>query len=253
MKALIEYIAKALVEHPEQVQVRESGSGSRTRIELSVSRDDMGRIIGKSGKVANSIRTLLRVAAEREGKQATLDVVEIDPAVTDLAKQYFNLKADPRLAIFHEDGRVFLNMNERKYDAILGDAFTSQLSLPYQLTTREAVQKKYDALNEGGVVIVNIISSIEGEKGQFLRAEYQTFKSVFPQVHLFPVASPDNGSVLQNIILVALKSTKEPLFENDDPELNDYLGHRWTQRIDDDMPILTDDFAPVDHYIRNLI
>ena len=76
MKALIEYIAKALVEHPEQVQVRESGSGSRTRIELSVSRDDMGRIIGKSGKVANSIRTLLRVAAEREGKQATLDVVE---------------------------------------------------------------------------------------------------------------------------------------------------------------------------------
>ena len=76
MKALIEYIAKSLVEHPEQVQVRESGSGSRTRIELSVSRDDMGRIIGKSGKVANSIRTLLRVAAEREGKQATLDVVE---------------------------------------------------------------------------------------------------------------------------------------------------------------------------------
>jgi predicted RNA-binding protein YlqC (UPF0109 family) len=76
MKDLIEYIAKSLVEHPEEVQVREVGSGSRTRIELSVSRDDMGRIIGKSGKVANSIRTLLRVAAEREGKQATLDVVE---------------------------------------------------------------------------------------------------------------------------------------------------------------------------------
>lgn len=76
MKALIEYIAKSLVEHPEEVQVREIGSGSRARIELSVSRDDMGRIIGKSGKVANSIRTLLRVAAEREGKQATLDVVE---------------------------------------------------------------------------------------------------------------------------------------------------------------------------------
>ena len=184
---------------------------------------------------------------------ATLDVVEIDPAVTELAKRYFNLKADPRLAIFHEDGRVFLNRATKKYDAILGDAFTSQLSLPYQLTTREAVQKKYDALNEDGVVIVNIISSIEGEKGQFLRAEYKTFKSVFPQVYLFPVASPDNGSVLQNIILIALKSTKEPTFESDDPELNGYLGHLWTQRIDDDMPILTDDFAPVDHYIRNLI
>jgi predicted RNA-binding protein YlqC (UPF0109 family) len=41
-----------------------------------VNKDDMGRVIGKSGKVANSIRTLLRVAAEREGKQATLDVME---------------------------------------------------------------------------------------------------------------------------------------------------------------------------------
>ena len=76
MKDLIEYIAKSLVDHPEEVQVRESGGGSRVRIELAVARDDMGRVIGKGGKVANSIRTLLRVAAEREGKQATLDVVE---------------------------------------------------------------------------------------------------------------------------------------------------------------------------------
>ncbi len=76
MKDLIEYIAKSLVDHPEEVQVRQSGGGSRVRIELSVLKDDMGRVIGKSGKVANSIRTLLRVAAEREGKQATLDVME---------------------------------------------------------------------------------------------------------------------------------------------------------------------------------
>jgi predicted RNA-binding protein YlqC (UPF0109 family) len=76
MKDLIEYIAKSLVDHPEEVQVKQSGGGSRVRIELSVAKDDMGRVIGKGGKVANSIRTLLRVAAERECKQATLDVVE---------------------------------------------------------------------------------------------------------------------------------------------------------------------------------
>jgi len=76
MKELIEFIAKSLVEHPEQVEVRSFGNGDRIRLELSVAKDDMGRVIGKSGKVANSIRTLLRVAAEREGKQATLDVVE---------------------------------------------------------------------------------------------------------------------------------------------------------------------------------
>ena len=76
MKDLIEFIAKSLVEHPDDVQVSETINGNRVRIELKVNADDMGRVIGKSGRVANSMRTLLRVAAERDGKQATLDVLE---------------------------------------------------------------------------------------------------------------------------------------------------------------------------------
>jgi len=76
MKALVEYIAKSLVEHPDQVEVREIANSNRVRLELNVAKDDMGRVIGKNGRVANSIRTLLRVAAEREDKQATLDVME---------------------------------------------------------------------------------------------------------------------------------------------------------------------------------
>ena len=76
MKDLMEYIAKSLVEHPEDVQVTQSGSGDRVRLELKVNADDMGRVIGKSGRVANAIRALLRVAAERKGKQVTLDVLE---------------------------------------------------------------------------------------------------------------------------------------------------------------------------------
>ncbi len=76
MKELIEYIAKSLVDHPEEVEVRQSGSGSRVRLDLKVNADDMGRVIGRSGRVANAVRTLLRVAAEREGKQVTLDVLE---------------------------------------------------------------------------------------------------------------------------------------------------------------------------------
>lgn len=76
MKELIEYIARSLVEHPDQVEVREFGASDRVRLELKVAREDMGRVIGKSGKIANAIRAMLRVAAERDGKQATLDVVE---------------------------------------------------------------------------------------------------------------------------------------------------------------------------------
>lgn len=76
MKELVEYIAQALVDDPSKVEVKEVEEGSQVRIELKVAKDDMGRIIGKGGRVANSIRILLRVAAAREGKRVTLDVIE---------------------------------------------------------------------------------------------------------------------------------------------------------------------------------
>jgi len=64
------------VDDPSQVSVSEIDEGGRVRIELKVAKEDMGRVIGKGGRVANSIRVLLRVAAAREGKRATLDIVE---------------------------------------------------------------------------------------------------------------------------------------------------------------------------------
>jgi len=184
--------------------------------------------------------------------EATIDVVEIDPKVTELAKKYFNLKENSRLSIYHEDGRVYLNKIQKKYDVIFGDA-SSHYSLPYQLTTKEAIQRKYDILNDDGVVILNIISAIDGEKSKFLRAEYATYKRIFPQVYLFPILEPNDGNKVQNIILIALKSKDNQNFNNADIELNEYLQHLWKKEIDDDIPILTDDFAPVDYYISKTI
>ena len=76
MKELIEYIARSLVDNPMQVSVNQARNGGKIQLELRVAKEDMGRIIGKSGRVANAIRVLLRVAAAREGKQAALDVLE---------------------------------------------------------------------------------------------------------------------------------------------------------------------------------
>jgi spermidine synthase len=185
--------------------------------------------------------------------EAKIDVVEIDPKVTELAKKYFKLKENSRLTIYHEDGRVYLNKTQEKYDAIFGDAFSSRYSLPYQLTTKEAVQKKYNILNDNGIVVLNIISAIAGEKGKFLRAEYATYKNIFPQVYLFPVRDPNDENEVQNIILVALKSKKDQKFDNANPELNEYLQHLWRKEVNMDMPILTDDYAPVDYYISKAI
>ena len=76
MKELIEYIARSLVDNPMDVQVRQDRLGSKVRLELRVTKEDMGRVIGKSGRVANAMRILLRVSAAREGNQVTLDVIE---------------------------------------------------------------------------------------------------------------------------------------------------------------------------------
>lgn len=76
MQDLIEYIATSLVDDPLQVRVSQSRQGSNVDLRLQVSKEDMGRVIGKNGRVANAMRILLRVAAAREGKRAALDIVE---------------------------------------------------------------------------------------------------------------------------------------------------------------------------------
>jgi hypothetical protein len=73
---LIEYIALSLVDDPVQVRVSEVKRGPNVDLRLQVSKEDMGRVIGKNGRVANSMRILLKVAAAREGKRATLDIIE---------------------------------------------------------------------------------------------------------------------------------------------------------------------------------
>lgn len=76
MKELIEYIAKRLVDKPEEVVVREV-TGERTTIfELKVAQEDLGKIIGKHGRTARSIRTLLSAAATKIGKKAVLEILE---------------------------------------------------------------------------------------------------------------------------------------------------------------------------------
>jgi predicted RNA-binding protein YlqC (UPF0109 family) len=76
MQELIEYIAKSLVDDPNQVEVSQYRRGAQVLLNLRVAKEDMGRIIGKGGRVAAAMRTLLRVAAAQEGKRATLDIVE---------------------------------------------------------------------------------------------------------------------------------------------------------------------------------
>ncbi len=74
MKDLVEYIARSLVNDPMEVVVDQKHHGSKVYLHLRVAKEDMGRVIGKGGRVANAIRKLLRVASAREGLSASLDI-----------------------------------------------------------------------------------------------------------------------------------------------------------------------------------
>jgi predicted RNA-binding protein YlqC (UPF0109 family) len=78
LNGLLEYIAKSLVEHPGDVRVRSYRNGSTVHLDLLVNPEDLGRVIGKRGRIATATRSLLRVVAAKNGQQVDMDVVETD-------------------------------------------------------------------------------------------------------------------------------------------------------------------------------
>ena len=178
-----------------------------------------------------------------------MDVVEIDPRVVEIARDYFDFHDDPRLAVFNEDGRLFLNRAAGTYDAIYVDAFRNSSFVPFHLATREVVLHMYNLLSDDGVVVVNLISAIEGDKSAFFRAQYATYRSVFPQVYAFPVDGSEDADQVQNIILIALRKKEPASFATNNLITLAQLGHLWKGNVPVDTPIFTDDFAPADQYL----
>jgi len=76
LAGLAEELAKSLVDYPDEVAVASSGGGDFVRLELEVAKDDLGRIIGRSGRTARALRTILSAAAEKDGRRCSLDIVE---------------------------------------------------------------------------------------------------------------------------------------------------------------------------------
>ena len=74
MKELVEIIAKSLVDNPDEVAVSETTDGDTVTIELKVAPDDMGKVIGKQGRIAKSIRTVVKAAASKGDKKVNVDI-----------------------------------------------------------------------------------------------------------------------------------------------------------------------------------
>lgn len=76
MKELVEVIAKALVDHPDQVNVTETESDRSILVELRVAQEDMGKVIGKQGRIARSIRSVVKAAASKQDKKVIVEIVQ---------------------------------------------------------------------------------------------------------------------------------------------------------------------------------
>ncbi|QQS44378.1 fused MFS/spermidine synthase [Candidatus Roizmanbacteria bacterium] len=177
-----------------------------------------------------------------------MDAVEIDPALTSIAREYFELAADTeQVRIINEDGRVYLNRNTKKYDTILVDAYANSIP-PFQLTTKEAIEKMYDSLEKNGLLIMNVLSVIDDKKPTLVDVEMKTVQEVFGNITVYQVMKDKDFEETQGFILVAEKGDvrlQNTCLVTNQGLLNNILHYRPKGQT----PIFTDSYAPVESVI----
>jgi spermidine synthase len=187
--------------------------------------------------------------------KARVDVVEIDPEVTRVARDHLGLPKDTRIRTWNEDGRWFVMNCKDKYDVIFIDAY-NDLSLPYHLTTREFGSMLREIMNPEAILLTNIIDNLQ--KGAFLPSYVRTLREVFGEenVHVISI-SPEFGKMRTATFIVMAGKGKldigdfERHMKNSGTAtstvvplemLNDLLAKNYSV-------VLTDDYAPVDNLI----
>lgn len=182
----------------------------------------------------------------------TFEAVEIDPVVAAVAKRFFGVRPTERLRIHVGDGRTFVRKTSERYDMISVDAYTRGRygsTIPPHLVTKEFFEEVSSRLTDNGIVHFH---SYAARDSAFSRAVYKTMASVFPSVVLLGqteiIASAAPLHVEPEDIQSRAGSIRRHL-----PEIDRRLATLQTQppRVDD-VPLLTDDFAPVDTLLRGV-
>lgn len=215
---------------------------------------DYTRLFALAGRFATRLERVLvlgggaysaprRLLADHPG--LAMDVVELDPGVTALARRHFGLSDQTGLRIFHEDGRTFLNRIHAPYDAVLVDVFDTHYAPPFHLATLESARRVRDLLTPHGVAMMNCIGARAGPASGLFRAQAATWAAVFPAVEAYALESLDDPHLVQNLVLVARMNQAAPPPAPGTPEEARLLAGRF---LPDPAgaPPLTDEFAPVE-------
>jgi spermidine synthase/MFS family permease len=194
--------------------------------------------------------------------QSSIEVVEIDPGVTQTAYDQMGIDPNGRIVTHNVDARLYFDQIQGgpKFDLVFGDAF-NDLSVPYHLTTREFDRQVRNVLRDDGFYLVNVIDKLYG--GQFIPSFVRTLKTVFPHVYVMSAGTPWLAQVSTPNTFVVV-GTAAPID-------SERLKRAQTQSragsvVTNIMPselmeawlatapgvILTDDFAPADNLIAPL-
>jgi spermidine synthase len=179
-----------------------------------------------------------------------MDIVEIDPAVVEVAERYFHFRRGPRLNVIIDDARSYLANTAKRYDLIVHDAYFSE-AVPFHLITREFFHLAVKRLTPTGVFAFNLISDVVGPDNTLFRAVYKCWQELFAAIYVFPVEGK------RNVMLIGCL-TGEPLPKDEVvkraaqlrdewgnvPLLETHAKHMHTSKVRiDDVPFISDDVA----------
>jgi spermidine synthase len=184
--------------------------------------------------------------------QARIEVIEIDPRLTQISSQYLGLSSQTRIRTFNDDARwILMNFPEKGvYDFIFGDAY-NDLSIPYHLTTKEFSDMLRSLLKPDGILVANIIDHFE--RGIFLPSYVRTLQEVFGKEKVALIADAEFDRLGINTNIVAVSSADHPW-----KDVEKISGGRCfvmsPQGVNESFKkrtgvIITDDYAPVDNLI----
>lgn len=206
----------------------------------------------------------------RHFPEAEIDLVEIDPAVPEVARRFMGFTAGPGVRVHVADGRRFLERaaagleggleggggnGAATWDVIIADTYIG-LSVPFHMTTREFLAAVDGALAPGGVFLVNLAAGLEQP---FPKAIYRTLLEHFPTVEAFPVPGVSNTLLLahhgrrlprEELLGRARALDRAATGGAFDPPLKEVAGDRLPPADTRGVPILSDRFAPVDRLIH---
>ncbi|MDR1397444.1 MAG: fused MFS/spermidine synthase [Desulfarculales bacterium] len=179
---------------------------------------------------------------------AVMDLVEIDPDVIRVAKEYFEFRPDALMREIIKDGRVFLRTAPYSYDFIFLDAY-NDASVPFHLTTQEFLSLAREKLNPGGVLASNVWSA---SINRYFNAQINTYQEVFGLLYLFQAKNTGNyifvvtkpeKNISRSQLAGKAKAVPVPSGTLD---LTGIVKSEFTPVPRTGEPILSDDFAPVD-------